>query len=82
MGFSKAHKGYTSIAHNMKAYDGYFLLDHVLNRDKLLNPEVIFKGSKILSNHLKDLNIRVIDSLNFIPSPLSKFPDTFGIHEL
>ena len=80
--FSKEHKGYTSIAHNMKAYDGYYFLDHVLNRDKFINPEFIFRINKILSIHMKDLNIRVIDSLNFIPSPLSKFPDTFGIHEL
>ena len=32
--FLKEHKGYTSIAHNMKAYmyDGYLLLDHVLRQ--------------------------------------------------
>ena len=40
--FSEQHKGVTVIAHNMKGYDGFFLLNHLLTRD--IVPEIIFNG--------------------------------------
>jgi hypothetical protein len=75
-------KNFTAIAHNMKSYDGYFLLQYivknVLPKEKL--PEILLNGSKILV--LKFSNVKVIDSINFIPMALAKFPKTFGIKEL
>ncbi|KAK3107046.1 hypothetical protein FSP39_005868 [Pinctada imbricata] len=78
--FSKEHRNYTLVAHNCKAYDGYFLLKYLLERK--VKPEIIFRGGKILYMHVKVFNIRVIDSLNFIPSALSKLPSIFGLEEL
>ena len=42
-------------------------------------PEIILSGTKILS--LKYKGVRIIDSLNFLPMPLSKFSKTFDIKE-
>ena len=39
-------------------------------------------GAKIMELSITDPDIRFIDSLNFIPMPLSKFPKTFGLTEL
>ena len=44
--------------------------------------EVIMRGGKTLSLQVPMLNIKFIDSLNFIPMRLAKFPKTFGIEEL
>ena len=39
-------------------------------------------GAKIMELSVKDPDIRFIDSLIFLPMPLSKFPKTFGLTEL
>ena len=44
--------------------------------------EVILRGAKILSMTVPMFNIKFIDSLNFIPMGLAKFPKTFGMTEL
>ena len=78
--FTKDHMGYTLVAHNCKAYDGYFILKYLLEHK--IKPEIIFRGGKILFVKVNAFNIRIIDSLNFIPSALSKLPETFGLKEL
>ena len=40
---------------------------------------VIHSGQKIMQLTLNDYQIRLIDSLNFLQMPLSKFPATFGL---
>ena len=45
-------------------------------------PEVIPCGGKLMSIHLKSVDVRVIDSLNFFPMALSKLPGCFGFTEL
>lgn len=45
-------------------------------------PEIIPNGSMIMALTHKGLDIRVIDSLNFLPMPLSKLPACFGLSEL
>lgn len=45
-------------------------------------PDVIPNGSCVMSIFHKALNIRVIDSINFLPMPLSKLPVCFGFSEL
>ena len=73
---------YTAIAHNMRSYDGYFIMNYIVNNltpvDK--KPECILSGSKLLV--IKYSGVKIIDSLNFIPLALSKFPKTFGFNEL
>jgi hypothetical protein len=70
------------VAHNMKGYDGYFLLEYMI--DNSMRPDkIIYSGSKILYMALeKDLHIKVIDSLNFLPMKLSALPKAFGLNEL
>ncbi|XP_041478761.1 uncharacterized protein LOC121426498 isoform X1 [Lytechinus variegatus] len=78
--FSPAHDGDIAIAHISKAYDSYFLLNHLVTKG--IVPEVIMNGGKILSLRTKDPKIVVKDSLNFFQMGLAKLPKTFGIKEL
>ena len=50
--------------------------------DQGVAPDVIPNGSMIMSLHHKTLGIRIIDSLNFLPMPLSNLPSCFGQSEL
>lgn len=61
-------------------FDGQFLLAWLLNQG--VAPEIIPCGSKIMSIVHKTLRIRVIDSFNFLPMPLSRMPSCFGFTEL
>lgn len=51
------------LAHNMKAYDGQFVLNYMTTQLKW-TPEVIMNGSKI--QVIKHSNITILDSLNFL----------------
>ena len=42
---------------------------------------VIFSGSKIMYMHINSLNMRLLDSLNFLPMPLANLPKSFGLKE-
>lgn len=77
--FTAEHKGYTAVAHNMQGFDGQFVLGWLLQG---LKPNIIPNGSNIMFIELKALNIRVIDSFNFLPIALSKLPNTFGMEEM
>ena len=50
----------------------YFIYQHLL--DSSITPEpIIFSGSKIMYMKIgRSLNMRIIDSLNFLPMPLAK----------
>lgn len=74
------HKNFTAIAHNMKGFDGQFVLRWMLEQG--LQPTVIPNGSKLMSIEVKCLGIRIVDSFNFLPMGLSKLPATFGLTEL
>ena len=77
--FSYRHYGYTCIAHNLKGYDGHFILPYCYEQGIL--PEVIMNGSKIMSIEIKCMKMRFIDSLNFFNMSLSKLPETFGLED-
>ena len=80
--FTEAHANFTTIAHNMKGFDGYFLLEYCI-RKGLKVSKIIYAGSKIMAMHVGDsLNIRVIDSLNFLPMKLAALPKAFALKEL
>ena len=75
------HKNFTVIAHNARAYDAYFLYDYMIQNSILPDP-IIFSGSKIMFMKIeRGLNMRILDSLNFLPMPLAKIPKSFGIEE-
>ena len=78
--FTKEHQDCIVVAHNFQGYDGYFIQNY-LNQNGV-KYEVILRGAKILSMTVPMFNIKFIDSLNFIPMGLAKFPKTFGMTEL
>ena len=78
--FSEEHRGCIIVAHNFQGYDGYFIQEF-LNKNAV-KYDVILRGAKILTMTVPMFNMKFIDSLNFIPMGLSKFPKTFGMTEL
>ena len=78
--FTKEHMNHIFVAHNFQGYDGYFI-QSFLNANGV-KYEVIMTGAKIVTLTVPMLNIRFIDSLNFIPVALANFPKTFGLDEL
>jgi hypothetical protein len=66
--FNIKNKFFIAIAHNMKSYDGIFIMDYII------------KGRKLLV--IKFVGIKIIDLINFIPMALLKMPKTFGLSEL
>ena len=78
--FTPQHKGCIVVAHNFQGYDGYFIKDYLIQN--AIQYEIIYRGAKSLSLKVPDWDIRFIDSINFIPMALAKFPKTFGQDEL
>lgn len=79
--FSKAHINFTCVAHNAGGYDAQFLYRYLIENG--LTPQVLFKGCKLTYMHVgHPLNIRVLDSLKFLPMALAKLPKTFGLNEI
>ena len=76
------HKDFTCIAHNARAYDAYFLLEKAIKHG--LEPSCcIFQGSKIMYMKIDNqMNMRIIDSLNFLPMGLAALPKSFGLSEM
>ena len=75
---SKKYFRIICLAHNGKGFDFHFIINNMLkNRQK---PKILRRGTKILCLRYK--NITFLDSINFIPLPLSKFPSTFSIPNL
>lgn len=68
-----------AISHNMKGYDGQFILSHLVNNSvEEITPTMI--GCKIIRIAYK--NIIFIDSYSFLTMSLSKFPEAFGLPEI
>jgi hypothetical protein len=78
--FQQENANTTFVAHNIQAYDGYFILQYLYKNG--ITPEIITRGAKILSLTVSEMNIKFIDSLCFIPMKLAAFPKTFGLSEL
>ena len=78
---AEQHRHFTVIAHNARSYDNYFIYQYLLNNS--IVPHIIFRGSKIMYCHIaRGLNIRFLDSLNFLNMPLSQVPKSFGLKEM
>ena len=86
--FTREHDKCIVIAHNFQGYDSYPILKQ-LNQEAIPY-DVIYNGAKCVTLTTKTkekrtlfaLEITFIDSLNFIPMGLAKFPKTFGQDEL
>ena len=73
------HMGYCLIAHNAKGFDAVLIQRWLFQNRPTADMHVIHSGQKIIQLTLKDYEIRLIDSLNFLQMPLAKFPETFGL---
>ena len=71
-------KKVVAIAHNAKAFDAQF----ILNRAIFLKwtSELILNGLKIVS--MKIHHIQFLDSVSYMPMPLRKLPEAFGLQAL
>ena len=78
--FTPEHKDCIVVAHNFQGYDGYFITKFLI--DNAIHYDIIYRGAKSLSMTVPIFNIKFIDSINFIPMSLAKFPKTFGQDEL
>jgi len=78
--FQKKNCGYTFIAHNLKGYDGQFILKWVL--DHGLTPEIILSGSKIMHMVIPKYDIKFIDSINFFQRELAQLPEMFNLDNI
>ena len=87
--FTSEHDQSIVIAHNFQGYDSYFILQHL--NQAAIPYEVIYNGAKCMTLTTKRkgkkrkqfaVEIKFIDSLNFIPMALARFPKTFGLDEL
>ena len=67
----------TVLAHNFKGYDSYFIVDALHHRKQALKQ--VCNGGKVLELTYLGGYIRFIDSMSFIPGPLSSFTKTFGL---
>ena len=76
----KDHEKCIFVAHNFKGYDSYFIQDY-LNK-QCIQFELICTGAKIMSLTVPMYDIKFIDSYNFIPMALARFPETFDRNEL
>ena len=81
------HDGCIVIAHNFQGYDSYPIIKH-LHADTIVC-KAIYSGAKCITletktdkpHHCK-IKVKFIDSLNFIPMALAKFPKTFAQPEM
>ena len=75
------NKNYIAIAHNLKGYDGIFIMNYLLNNlvPGTEPPRVLNQGNKILTITYND--VKLIDSYLFLPMPLNDFSQTFGLAE-
>ena len=67
------------VFHNLKGFDGMFIL-HELYQQQREVADQLTVGAKVLS--FKSGPLKFIDSLCFLPMPLTSFPSTFNLTEL
>jgi len=71
----KKNRRLVVIAHNLQAYDGYFIIRDMYRGGKQLTQ--IRNEAKIME--LEHFDIKFIDSMNFFAMSLKAFPSTFGL---
>jgi hypothetical protein len=79
MFFSGEIEGAIVIAHNLKGYDSLPILGYLYQNG--VKPTISANGAKNMHIEVPRC-IRMIDSINFLPSALSELPKMFGLEEL
>ena len=79
--FSEQHANVTVIAHNARAYDAYFIYNHLFMQN--ITPEIIFRGSKIMFCRVRrGLNIKPPKSLGLKEMKKGYFPHLYNTQEM
>ena len=78
------HQDCIVMAHNFQGYDSYPIMKYL--NENAIEYDVVYNGAKCVTltteNKKKRFRIKFMDSLNFIPMALAKFPKTFAQPEL
>ena len=74
------HKDCIVMAHNFQGYDSYPIIKFL--NENVIKYKVTYNGAKCVTLTIPMFDIKFIDSLNFIPMSLAKFPKTFAQPEL
>ena len=74
------HKDCIVMAHNFQGYDSYPIIKFL--NENAIKYDITYNGAKCVTMTIAMFNIKFIDSLNFIPMGLAKFPKTFAQPEL
>ena len=74
------HKDCIVMAHNFQGYDSYPIIKFL--NENAIKYDITYNGAKCVTLIIEMFNIKFIDSLNFIPMALAKFPKTFAQAEL
>lgn len=77
--FSEQHRGATLIAHNLRGFDGYFILRWLIDNNRKIS--VIKRGSQLLEMKYATLDMKTRDTLNFCALRLADFPKAVGLEE-
>ena len=77
--FSKQNIGSTALCHFFKGYDSYPILKYLYYNGIL--PKVIPNGAKNMCIEIPACNIRMIDSINFLPTALCNLPKMFDFDD-
>ena len=76
--FNRKRAGFTVFAQNMSGYDGYFLSEYLLKNGSKPDSIIYHILESTDMKVKKGLNIRIIDSLKFLPMRLANLSKAFG----
>ena len=75
--FQPQHVKTTLVAHNLQAYDGYFILQYLYNQG--IAPELITRGAKILSHRFRTKD-KIYRLVMFYPNEIGRFSENIWPH--
>lgn len=77
--FQPKHKGFTAIAHNLRGYDGHFVLQW-LDMQGVWTYKPTYRGTSIMGfQTVEPYRLKFADSYNHIAVALREFPKVFGL---
>ena len=76
--FQDNHSNAIVLAHNLKRYDGYFLLEYLL-RNSIRPNKILYNGTQIMCMEIeRGLHIEILDYINFLLMKQAMLQETFG----
>ena len=74
------HRGYTTIAHNYRSFDGQFILRHMMKNN--MKVQVIKRGTQLLEIEYAKMKMKSRDILNFCALRRERFPKSVGLGDI